>query len=60
MGLESSEEVEVLSCSVVADSLASSDSLAAEVLDSTRIGFLEAIGKVKIFKKNMNNTLLKL
>ena len=39
--------------SVVADSLAASDSSVVEVLDSTRIGFLEAIGKVKIFKKNM-------
>lgn len=35
----------------LADSLARADSLAN--LDTTRIGFLEAIGKVKIYKKDM-------
>ena len=43
---------------MVADSLALGDSLAAESvevapLDTTKIGFLEALGKVKIFKKDM-------
>ena len=43
---------------LVADSLALGDSLAAESvevapLDTTKIGFLEALGKVKIFKKDM-------
>ena len=38
----------------LADSLAVADSLAAlPPKDSTKIGFLEAIGKVKIYKKNM-------
>lgn len=40
------------SLSVASDSLAVSDSLAAP-LDTTKIGFLEAIGKVKIYKKTM-------
>lgn len=42
----------------VTDSLAVSDSLAvadslAEPIDTTKIGFLEAIGRVRIYKKNM-------
>ena len=37
----------------IADSLAMADSLARIPKDSTRIGFLEAIGKVKIYKKDM-------
>ncbi len=37
----------------IADSLALADSLARIPKDSTKIGFLEAIGKVKIYKKNM-------
>jgi lipopolysaccharide export system protein LptA len=39
----------------VSDSVAVSDSLAVQTgpIDSTKIGFLEAIGKVKIYKKNM-------
>lgn len=35
------------------DSLAIADSVAVVPLDTTKIGFLEAIGKVKIFKKDM-------
>ena len=35
------------------DSLAVSDSLAAEPLDTTKIGFLEALRNVRIYKKNM-------
>ena len=35
------------------DSLAVSDSVAVVPPDTTKIGFLEAIGKVKIFKKDM-------
>ena len=38
---------------MVSDSLALADSLAALPKDTTKIGFLEAIGKVKIYKKNM-------
>jgi len=39
----------------VSDSVAVSDSLDVQTgpIDSTKIGFLEAIGKVKIYKKNM-------
>ncbi len=37
----------------VADSLHIADSIANLPKDSTKIGFLEAIGKVKIYKKNM-------
>ncbi len=37
----------------IADSLHVADSIANLPKDSTRIGFLEAIGKVKIYKKNM-------
>ncbi len=37
----------------IADSLHIADSIANLPKDSTRIGFLEAIGKVKVFKKNM-------
>ncbi len=37
----------------VADSLAVADSIAKAPKDSTKIGFLEAMGKVKIFKKDM-------
>ncbi len=37
----------------IADSLHIADSIANLPKDSTRIGFLEAIGKVKIYKKNM-------
>ena len=36
-----------------ADTSAAVDSIPPVVLDSTRIGFLEAIGKVKIYKKHM-------
>lgn len=36
-----------------ADSIAVADSLARIPKDSTKIGFLEAIGKVKIYKKDM-------
>ena len=36
----------------VSDSLAVTDSIAAPI-DTTKIGFLEAIGKVRIYKKNM-------
>lgn len=36
----------------IADSLALADSLAGP-LDTTKIGFLEAVGKVRIYKKNM-------
>ena len=38
---------------MVSDSLALADSLAAVPKDTTKIGFLQAIGKVKIYKKNM-------
>lgn len=38
---------------MVSDSLALADSLAALPKDTTKIGFLQAIGKVKIYKKNM-------
>ena len=37
----------------VADSLAVSDSLAVTPVDSTKIGFLEALRDVRIYKKNM-------
>ncbi len=37
----------------IADSLHVADSIANLPKDSTKIGFLEAIGKVKIYKKNM-------
>ncbi len=37
----------------LSDSLAIADSIALAPKDSTKIGFLEAIGKVKIFKKDM-------
>ncbi len=37
----------------IADSLHIADSIANLPKDSTKIGFLEAIGKVRIFKKNM-------
>lgn len=47
----------VLDSLALADSLARADSLAyadsIANLDTTKIGFLEAIGKVRIFKKNM-------
>ncbi len=38
---------------MLTDSLAVADSLANVPKDTTKIGFLQAIGKVKIFKKNM-------
>ena len=38
---------------MVSDSLALADSLAALPKDTTKIGFLQAIGKVKIYKKDM-------
>ncbi len=37
----------------LSDSLAIADSIALAPKDSTKIGFLEAIGKVKIFRKDM-------
>ena len=37
----------------VSDSLAAVDSLPAEPLDTTKIGFLEALRNVRIYKKNM-------
>lgn len=55
------ETADVTDTLATADDLALSDSLAvsdsldvpAEPIDSTKIGFLEAIGKVKIYKKSM-------
>ena len=55
------ETADVTDTLTTADDLALSDSLAvsdsldvpAEPIDSTKIGFLEAIGKVKIYKKSM-------
>ncbi len=38
---------------MVSDSLAVTDSLPSGPKDTTKIGFLEAIGKVKVFKKDM-------
>ena len=38
---------------MLSDSLEVTDSLADVPLDTTKIGFLEAIGKVKLYKKNM-------
>lgn len=52
-----SDSLTVIDSLALADSLAMADSLAyadsIANLDTTKIGFLEAIGKVRIFKKNM-------
>lgn len=46
------DSLDVADSLAVSDSLAVADSLAAPI-DTTKIGFLEAIGNVKIYKKNM-------
>lgn len=51
--LHLSDSLHVSDSLMVSDSLAVADSLAAIPKDTTKIGFLEAIGKVKIYKKNM-------
>lgn len=48
-----SDSLMVTDSLMVSDSLAIADSLAAVPKDTTKIGFLEAVGKVKIYKKNM-------
>lgn len=44
------------SLAIGADSLAMADSLEAEPLDTTKIGFLEALKNVRIYKKDMQIT----
>ena len=56
--LNVADSLNVVDSLAVTDSLAVSDSLAvtdslAEPIDTTKIGFLEAIGRVRIYKKNM-------
>ncbi len=51
--VEVSDSLEHTDSTEVADSAALADSLAAIPKDTTKIGFLEAIGNVKIYKKNM-------
>ena len=48
-----SVQEDTLGTLAVVDSLAVSDSLAVAPLDSTKIGFLEALRDVRIYKKNM-------
>ena len=48
-----SDSLTVSDSLAVSDSLSVSDSLAVEPLDTTKIGFLEALKNVRIFKKNM-------
>ena len=51
-----SDSLQVSDSLSFADSLAVTDSLAEEPLDTTKIGFLEAIRNVRIFKKSMQVT----
>ena len=48
-----SDSLELADSLSVMDSLAVTDTIPVVPLDTTKIGFLEAIGKVKIFKKDM-------
>ena len=50
---ESLDSLAVTDSLVLSDSLAVTDSVAVVPPDTTKIGFLEAIGKVKIYKKDM-------
>ena len=51
--LDTSESVHSSDSLALGDSLAVSDSLQTEPLDTTKIGFLEALKNVRIYKKNM-------
>ena len=48
-----SDSLTVSDTLAVSDSMAVADSLTAEPLDTTKIGFLEALRNVRIYKKNM-------
>lgn len=48
-----SDSLAVTDSLAVSDSLGVTDSLAVEPLDTTKVGFLEALRNVRIFKKNM-------
>ena len=48
-----SDSLALSDTTAASDSLAATDSLAVEPLDTTKIGFLEALRNVRIYKKNM-------